>query len=224
MIVQTAPWVMGSIGLAVLLVWVPFLYPWARPFSTFVHESGHAVVALLTGQYVEALRIVSKGGGCTSFEGEGRLAHVLVFAAGYLAPPGAGLALIAAVHAGVSPRSVLLVVLVLPIVMLLVAETGFTRLVIVAVIAVLAILIHHAGPVSQTAAIVTAGLVLILAGIRSISVLLRVDLTEQDPGVLQDRTGIPAAVWIVLFAAFAGFCLYLAGRWLLTEPWPGGPA
>src|SRR5262245_46120275 len=56
------------------------LYP-VRLFVTFVHESGHALAALLTGGHVGGLTVLPDGSGYTLTSGGSRL---LILPAGYL--------------------------------------------------------------------------------------------------------------------------------------------
>ncbi len=217
---QAATWVLGALGLAALLVFVPALWCWTRSFGTFIHESGHALAALATGRTVALFEVKRGGGGSTYDQGEGWFGDTATALAGYAAPSAVGLALIAALHQGVAPRTVLLVVLAVPVVMLLFARTGFTVVVIVTVLTLLAVLLHHAGPVSQAAAIVVAAAVLLLHGLRTSLLLVRIEGGGTDVKQLTALTGLPAGVWVAAYIAFATYSIYLAGRWLLTQPIP----
>jgi hypothetical protein len=217
---QAATWVLGALGIAALLVFVPVLSRWSQYFEVFVHESGHALVALLTGKFVAALEVARRGGGCPYTAGGGCSANPATALAGYSAPSAAGLSLVAALHQGVDPRTLLLVVLAVPAVMLLFARDAFTVVVIVGVLAAIAVLVHHAGPVSQATAVVIAAAVLLLWGLRSSLGLVQFEGGGTDVQHLTERTGLPAGVWVVAFAGFAAYAIYQAGRWLLTQPVP----
>jgi hypothetical protein len=89
------------VGLAVLVVVVlrP-LWRWARNGVTFVHETGHALVAVACGARVQRIRLRVDTSGDTSwtFRGNpGRLRRFAVAGAGYPAAPLAGLAVAVAV-------------------------------------------------------------------------------------------------------------------------------
>ncbi len=210
--------VYGAIGLGALAVAVPMLWRWTQLFSTFVHESGHAFMALLTGRAVEAVRIFRRGGGCTLFSGARGPADVLVFAAGYSAPPLTGLGLIAAVDQGIRPRTVLLVVIFLVVVMVTLSAnvTGFVIMALT--LGALALLLHRAGPVSQLTALLAAAWFLILAGLyKAVELFWVINQTDtDDASTLAKLTGIPAEAWVTLFCVLALGCAYQAGRLLLA--------
>jgi hypothetical protein len=93
--------------------------------------------------------------------------------------------------------------------------------IVVTVLAVLALLLHRAGPVSQTVAALTAAWFLLLAGLRDSLELSRVISRSggrDDASQLAEETGIPAVVWVGAFTVFAGYALYLTSRWLLIDP------
>jgi hypothetical protein len=86
--------VVVAIGVAVWPVW-----RWLRNGVTFVHETGHAVTALLVGARVDRIHLHRDTSGDTAWyfrRGWGRFRAFLIAVAGYPAPPAAGLALAAA--------------------------------------------------------------------------------------------------------------------------------
>lgn len=91
-------WVAAAVSLAVSLTpWAHvLLYPF-RLFTTWVHECGHALAAVLVGGQVNAITIAPDSSGLTrSLVPEGRLARGLVASAGYLGAALVGCLLMAA--------------------------------------------------------------------------------------------------------------------------------
>jgi hypothetical protein len=91
-------WAAVAVSLAVSLTpWAPFLlYPF-RLFTTWVHESGHALMTMLVGGRVRSIAIEPDGSGLTqSLIPEGRMAGGLVASSGYLGAAVVGCLLIAA--------------------------------------------------------------------------------------------------------------------------------
>jgi Peptidase M50B-like len=79
-------WAAAAISLAVSLTpWAPFLlYPF-KLFTTWVHESGHALMTVLVGGRVASITIQPDTSGLTnSLVPAGRVAQGLVASAGYL--------------------------------------------------------------------------------------------------------------------------------------------
>jgi hypothetical protein len=98
-----------ALALTVLLWLVPFAgivtYPF-RLFVTFIHESGHALVALLTGNHVYGLQVAPDGSGLTYTTGGG-LAGLIVASAGYLGAMAYGVLLLALIRRAVPARAIL---------------------------------------------------------------------------------------------------------------------
>src|SRR6478609_5246432 len=74
-------------GLSIALWFIPFAeilsYPF-RIFVTFIHEGGHAIAALLTGNSVQALSVATNASGETYTTQGGLISQVLVSSAGYI--------------------------------------------------------------------------------------------------------------------------------------------
>ena len=93
-------WAAVALSLAVSLTpWAPFLlYPF-KLFTTWVHESSHALVAVLVGGRVTSIAIQPDTSGVTqSLVPTGRIARGLVASAGYLGAAVVGCLLIASLR------------------------------------------------------------------------------------------------------------------------------
>jgi hypothetical protein len=96
--------------LSVVLWFIPFAdyltYPF-RLFATFIHEGGHALAALLTGNSVHSLSVATDGSGLTYTTTGGFFSQLLVSSAGYVGAVAFGAALLVALRR-VSARAALL--------------------------------------------------------------------------------------------------------------------
>ncbi len=97
--------------LSIVLWFIPFAevltYPF-RLFVTFVHEGGHALAALITGNSVDSLSIATNASGETYTTQGGIFSQMLVSSAGYIGSMVYGVALLVMIRKAVAARIVLL--------------------------------------------------------------------------------------------------------------------
>lgn len=97
-------------ALSILLWFIPFAevltYPF-RIFVTFIHEGGHAIAALLTGNSVESLSIATNASGETYTTQGGTISQMFVASAGYLGSMVFGAFLLVLIRKAVAARVVL---------------------------------------------------------------------------------------------------------------------
>src|SRR5688572_7005917 len=100
-----------SIGLWIASWFIPLLsymtYP-LRIFATFIHEGGHALATVLTGNSVSSLSVSPDGSGEVYSLGSGLLSGLLISSAGYLGTTAFGVGLLAWMRFGRSSRIALL--------------------------------------------------------------------------------------------------------------------
>jgi hypothetical protein len=96
--------------LSIALWFIPYAeilsYPF-RIFVTFIHEGGHAIAALLTGNSVQSLSVAMNGSGETYTTQGGVLSRMLVSSAGYLGAMTYGALLLVLIRRSVAARVVL---------------------------------------------------------------------------------------------------------------------
>ncbi len=97
--------------ISIVLWFIPFAeivtYPF-RIFVTFIHEGGHAIAALLTGNSVESLSIATNASGETYTSQGGTLSQMFVASAGYLGSMAFGAFLLVLIRKAIAARVVLL--------------------------------------------------------------------------------------------------------------------
>ena len=101
---------MVATALSVILWFIPFAeiltYPF-RIFVTFVHEGGHALAALLTGNSVQSLTVSLDGSGEVYSTAGGLFSRMFVSSAGYLGAMTFGALLLLLIRRTVAARLVL---------------------------------------------------------------------------------------------------------------------
>lgn len=97
--------------ISIVLWFVPFAeiltYPF-RIFVTFIHEGGHALAAILTGNSVESLSIATNASGETYTTQGGAISQMFVSSAGYLGSMTFGALLLVSIRKAIAARVVLL--------------------------------------------------------------------------------------------------------------------
>ena len=97
--------------ISVVLWFIPFAefltYPF-RIFVTFIHEGGHALAALLTGNSVASLSVATNASGQTVTTQGGPISQIFVSSAGYLGSMAFGALLLILIRKTVAARIVLL--------------------------------------------------------------------------------------------------------------------
>ncbi len=101
---------LAATALSVLLWFIPYAelltYPF-RIFVTFVHEGGHALAALLTGNSVHSLSVSMDGSGQVYSAAGGLLSKMFVSSAGYLGAMTFGALLLLVIRRAFAARLVL---------------------------------------------------------------------------------------------------------------------
>ena len=97
--------------ISVVLWFIPYAevltYPF-RIFVTFIHEGGHAIAALLTGNSVQSLSVAMNASGETYTTQGGLISQVFIASAGYLGSMAFGALLLVLIRRAVAARIVLL--------------------------------------------------------------------------------------------------------------------
>ena len=206
-------------GLAALFaVLVDGLWRWARGVVTIVHEAGHATVAVLTGRRLTGIRLHYDTSGLTLSVGKPTgIGMVLTVAAGFLSPSLVGLA-------GVGLLALDQVTVMLwagaaaLVAMLVMVRNAYGALALpVTSSAVVAVSLRAPADV-QAAFGYTMTWFLLIGAVRPVSELWR--QRRRHPGRRSDAdhldrlTGIPAAVWVLVFGLTTLAALG-SGGWLL---------
>ena len=237
--VQHAPpgWAVAvSAAVALLIVLSPRLWRLTRIAITIAHEGGHAVVSLLSGRRLEGIRLHADTSGETRSRGRRNGPGVVLTAlAGYLTPPllGAGAAALLGTHRVTLLLSLLLVMLAAT---LLMVRNWYGVLAVLATAGALLAVIWLAGPALRGAFGYGVAWFLLFGGVRPVAELARTrrQAKRRSPGQrlasgqaaaaasdadqLAWLTGVPAGLWVFLFALVATGALVLGARLLI--PWP----
>lgn len=232
-------------AISLLLWFIPYLefltYPF-RIFVTFVHEGGHALAALLTGNSVVSLSVAPNASGLTITSRGGYFSEIFVSSAGYLGSMAFGALLLALIRRAVAARIVLLAcgIYVFALTMIfglikpvfaVTALSGipFTLVAGIAIAAALVLIAKFAS--AKVAAFFTSFLAVqcVLNALYDLKALFFLSnpfaiATHTDAVNMAQTTGIPAILWALIWIAIAlgilwfAMRLYVAGRDQTFQP------
>lgn len=98
-------------AISIVLWFIPFAefltYPF-RLFVTFIHEGGHAIAAVLTGNSVDSLSVAANASGETYTTQGGMLSQMFVSSAGYVGSMAYGALLLVLIRRSIAARAVLI--------------------------------------------------------------------------------------------------------------------
>ena len=211
--------VVGSGALALAAVASARVWPITRTVVTIVHEGGHAMVALATGQRRVRVRLYRDTAGETvSASGAAGVGIALTAAAGYPAPSLAGLGAAAMLAAG-HVTGMLLLGLVLLAGLAVAVRNPYGMLAVLATGATLAVICLYASALIQAGFGYAMTWFLLFGGVRPVMELHRQRrrgrTQRSDADQLARLTRMPGGVWVTIFGIFALAALVVSGLWLV---------
>lgn len=222
----------------VALWFIPYaewlVYP-IRLFVTFIHESSHALVALITGGSVQSLTISSDGSGVVYSSGSSLLGTLFTSSAGYLGTTFFGVLLLFLMRRNVSSHKVLFVLggfiglitlvfgVIFPVFNIFslnvsLSSQAFT-IVVGALLSVgLMALALYASTKVANWAIAFLAIQCLLNAISDLKTVLFINSPlsgsdiQNDAGNMAAATGIPAFLWVIIWIAIAAFMVIVGMR------------
>jgi len=186
--------------------------------ATVTHELGHAFAALMTGQRVGGIRLGLDHSGTTTTYSRRPLAAVWSTFWGYPVPAVVGAAMVWSGFNGWGPAAMSVGTLIL-LGSFLFIRNGIGLLITAAAVLAAILLVLFVPPEFNGHVMIVLGLALLVAAVRDLGKLAAVHVRRRDRLATSDAyllfraTRIPAAVWIVLFAAVVG-----AAWWFAWQP------
>jgi hypothetical protein len=212
--------VTGGVALLVVLVGGT---PWrlARNVITIVHEAGHGLAAVLVGRRLRGIKLHSDTSGVTVSRGKPEGPGMAFTAmAGYVAPSVLGL-LFASLLGSDLITAVLVVVALLLLGVLIMVRNAYGVFSVVASAVVLGLVALVAPSVVQAPFAYLLTWFLLFGGVRPVVELQvkrrRGAARDSDADQLGRLTGVPAVLWVLVFAVLTVSCLLAGALWLL-EP------
>jgi hypothetical protein len=207
-------------AVTIALWYIPFLSVLSYPFNifvTFIHEGGHALAALLTGNSVASLSVATDGSGLTYTTTGGLLSQTIVSSAGYLGAMAYGALLLFLIRRAVAARYVLIGSGAFILALTLVFGLGslFTVVAGVGIAAALASVAIYASPRVATFFVSFLAVQSVLNALLDLKTLFFYSFvpgSHSDAGNMAQATGIPAIFWSAVWIGLAFVILSLAMR------------
>ncbi|MDF2050587.1 M50 family metallopeptidase [Arthrobacter sp. Cr_A7] len=189
--------------------------------ATAVHELGHAVAALTSGQRLSGIRLRLDHSGTTTSYSRSRLAAAWSCFWGYPVPAIVGAAFVMCGFSGWGPASIAGSAVALVASLLFIRNLAGFLITAVAIVGGLTmILVVPDAFVGHVAVIL--GLALLVGAVRDLIKLANVHvrrrerLSTSDAYLLYRATAVPSAIWITLFAALVGGSWFVAWQPIST--------
>ena len=220
-------------AISLVLWFIPFAdfltYPF-RIFVTFIHEGGHAIAALLTGNSVSSLSVALNASGETYTTQGGLFSQIFISSAGYLGSMAFGALLLTLIRKAVAARIVLLgsAIYVFGLTMIyglikpifwMAAWPGipFTLLAGTIISVGLILIARFASAKVATFFVSFLAVQCVLNALYDLKVLFSLSspfgpTVHTDAANMAQATGIPAIFWTVIWIAFAVGILWFAMR------------
>ena len=210
------------------------VYP-IRLFVTFIHESSHALIAVLTGGSVQSLTIASDGSGEVYSAPSGMIGGLLTSSAGYLGTMAFGVLMLFLIRRSFSPNKILaalgifvavmtvIFTIISPVFNFLSLNTSFSSILFTVVAGALlaaglfALGMFAKGRVASFAVAFLAVQCLLNATLDLVNVffvnapLIGTNI-QTDAGNMSAATGIPAVVWVVIWMGISLLMISLGLR------------
>ena len=210
------------------------VYP-IRLFVTFIHESSHALIAVLTGGSVQSLTIASDGSGVVYSAPSGLIGGLLTSSAGYLGTMAFGVLLLFLIRRSFSPNRILAALgifvgvmtvvftIISPVFHFLSLNTSFSSILFTIAAGTLltagliALGIFAKSRVANFAVAFLAVQCLLNAALDLVNVffinapLIGSDI-QTDAGNMSAATGLPGIVWVVIWMGISLLMISLGLR------------
>lgn len=221
--------------ISIALWFIPFAeilsYPF-RIFVTFIHEGGHAIAALVTGNSVQSLSVAMNASGETYTTQGGKFSQMLVASAGYLGAMTYGALLLVLIRRAVAARVVLmgsaLLILVLTTVFglftpMIAGQWGsltgipFTLFAGIALAIGLVAVARFASPRVATFVVSLLAVQCVLNALLDLKTVFFLSspfapTVPSDAVNMANTTGIPAVIWAIIWIVVAFGILSIALR------------
>ncbi|MEZ5421954.1 MAG: M50 family metallopeptidase [Pyrinomonadaceae bacterium] len=224
--------------ISIVLWFVPYaeylVYPF-RLFVTLIHESGHALVAFITGGSVQSLTIAADGSGLVYSSSGSLLGQIFASSAGYVGTMLFGVFLLYLIRKNVSPNRILfgsgvfiLVITVAfgvlsPVFNFLSLQVGFGSVaftVFVAALITAALFALSKFANERTARWITGFLAVqcLLNAISDLKTVLFINAPvvgadmQNDASNMANATGIPAFLWVIVWIVISLGLLFIGFR------------
>jgi peptidase M50B-like protein len=205
------------IGVAALVVvLVPFLWPFAEHFNAIAHEGAHALVGGAMGFSLAGVRLYRDASGVTEWgpaTPDTGMRRILTRFVGYLGPSGFGLCTAKLIETGRGVTVLWIVILLLALLFVMIRKS-FGIVTVSATIALLALATRYAHTGLEE--ILSYGLtwLLLLSGVR---VALAHGANAGDAANLSRTTHIPRLLWALLWLAGTLLAVVIGGKWLVLR-------
>lgn len=192
--------------------------------NTLIHELGHILFTLLTGNKPQYIEIFKNGGGlATSTVTSNRpFKRFLISIAGYTIASLSSIVLVVLVFNVDTHKLLLGLIICNLVVTILLIRNGYGFLLSIIYMGIYYLVFKFCTEDTQFTLLLVTSYALIFSSLRSTFTLFKIVLAKQsgegnDAVSLQEHTGIPAILWAIFFCVFGIVCAYLSVRFFSLQ-------
>jgi hypothetical protein len=200
-------------GLALLLPRIPVIGKWFNLINTAIHELGHALMALMLDGSVKKIELFNDASGTTTTSTKTRFGGFLVAIIGYPFSSLASYFIFYLLSVGYDKGFIIGISIIFLFMLLLWVRNIYGAIWILAFCGINGYLIYiNDTHYIKIAALLYAVFIAVDAVFSALTVLF-LSIKQKDKAgdatLLKKHTGVPAFIWGILFAGFAGYLFYL---------------
>ena len=204
------------IGIAALVVvFLPFVWPLVEQFNVMAHEGAHAVAGSIMGFGIAGVTVDGESRGETAYvrAPDTGPRRTLTRFVGYLGPSGFGLCAAKLIETGHAVAA-LWIAITLLVLLLFLIRRSFAIISVPAAIALLAVVIRHTHDGVEEVIVYGMTWLLLLSGVR---VAVAHGANARDAANLSRTTHIPRLIWALLWMAGTLLAVVIGGKWLVLR-------
>jgi len=211
----------GLLSVSLILIRIPYVGVFLRTVNTLIHETGHALAAILVSGRVIRINIFNDTSGTTLTQAKSKASNFFVAIAGYPFSSLAALSMFFMIFHGFDELAlyILLGIAISALILFVRNRQGIVWLIFFILITGSILLVNHKAIILFTA--IAYSTILLADSVSSVFQLLIINIKKPkqagDSSNLQKLTKIPSIIWSIIFLLISGLLFYITIKLYFPE-------